>query len=264
MSRCSSEHKHRLSQCTPSHKAYTTHKHRYRCLRAVCNVNHAASCVQKGPKTPVRCITFNLLWFAFSGLSHSEPQIQTQASPAHWPHGTRAHAHTMTHTHTLSLHAPTHAHAAVTLCILKLQDVLNGTSMPQAVLGLWQATGGCRRTDHTAIESGGWGCALILDPGVLQGLVGCQARGRLPHQEALHSRYLPLYTQTMNLCRIINCIDQVLITAHTILFVPTTFMRLLSVVYKKCSVSVSGLARLRGQIGSCALQFLWQRQSCLY
>lgn len=42
-------------------------------------------------------------------------------------------------------------------------------------------------TDHTAIEGLGGGCALVLDPGVLQGLVGCQPLCWLPNQQTLQS-----------------------------------------------------------------------------
>lgn len=38
---------------------------------------------------------------------------------------------------------------------------------------------------HAAVEGVGGGGALVLDPGVLQGLVGSQARTRLTHQQPL-------------------------------------------------------------------------------
>ena len=42
-----------------------------------------------------------------------------------------------------------------------------------------------RGTDHAAIEGLGGGCALVLDPRVLQGLIGCQTLCRLPNKQTL-------------------------------------------------------------------------------
>ena len=54
--------------------------------------------------------------------------------------------------------------------------------------GGWRATGLQERgTDHTAVEGLGGGCALVLDPRVLQGLVGCQPLCWLPDQQTLQS-----------------------------------------------------------------------------
>lgn len=56
---------------------------------------------------------------------------------------------------------------------------------------------------------------------MLQGLVGCQARGRLPHQKALHSSTFH-YIHTLEL---INYVDNVLISVH-ILYIHMIFTHL--------------------------------------